>query len=1049
MRTIKIYAHLLTRRTAGLWKRSRPLAIQVHLANYFFILATLCGLLITSPAMAQTLDIFGPPPAGDPSEFTGPLIGLDFAEILLGTLPPANEGSFAGGPTGTHTDAGLNNSVPAIQQTNAGVPTNSRPSPLFGAQSFTQRMLLFEEFGLEPLDSDEPEPGSSFPAPTTGSLPEQDPVSVAASAPAGTSLEAFLAQAGLAPSPSEFSNTTDENPWKAEIEEFLERALVTPPAEGRPPGKAWAHQRWNEFLPQAYFKTAQAGARVNGGFRDGKQMHGYRAGEFGPGGLYHTVYTSSVPGAPTLEGTTRGLGIRFHPNMPLQDHKALWTFDGTLPPKLLMARHGQPILMRHYNALPIDPAANHGFGLHTISTHEHNGHSPAESDGYTNAFFFPGQYYDYRWPLQLAGYDTINTEANDPRAAFPCAPGETLFVNDAEPGVKTCENGSIRIRGDWRETESTHWFHDHMLDFTAQNVYKGNAVMMNYYSALDRGKEDFEDGVNLRFPSGTALPWGNRDYDVNLLVADKAWDAQGQLWFNIFNLDGFLGDQLLANWLYHPYFDVRARRYRFRILNGSVSRYLTLALVQQVNGTGGEMPGPPGSGVSYNRVPFHMIANDGNIMEHAVPFDGSMDLDGDGILIDHRGQLPTHAIAERYDIIVDFSKHGIAPNDRLYFVNVLEHENGRRPNRRIPLEDVLSERYKAELRDDNGDGVGDRWVNGDPAVGKFLELRVHVYAGQDPSMDPADYVPGKLTMIPLSIHRDDPADQAKLAGARHRTFEFVRGAGTDEAPWTIKTDGGGAFLMDPRRVSAAPQLSTGPTEAGSSGEGTLEVWSILGNGGWSHPVHVHFEEGIILTRGGVAPPEWEKWARKDVYRIGREDDSTESVEIAIQFREFAGTYMEHCHNTQHEDHSMLLRWDLEHPGQVQLMPAPLPTWDGVEYVDSAALPTFRDGDGFGPSIALGPGNPPPDPGNPPPDPGNPPPDPGTPPPDPGTPPPTHVPTRLELRLSAMIERMQVRMNGELARPSPRARRVQLLQRRLERLQTRLLAVQQRAIARGV
>ena len=190
-----------------------------------------------------------------------------------------------------------------------------------------------------------------------------------------------------------------------------------------------------------------------------------------------------------------------------------------------MARYGQPIMMRHYNALPIDPTANRGFGLHTITTPDHNGHSPAESDGYANAFFFPGQFYDYRWPLQLAGYDTINTDATDPKAAFPCSPGETLFVNDSTDNTvtpKSCVNGSIKIRGDWHETMSTHWFHDHMLDFTAQNVYKGNAVMMNYYSALDRGNETFSDGVNLRFPSGTALPWGNRDYDINLVIGDKA-----------------------------------------------------------------------------------------------------------------------------------------------------------------------------------------------------------------------------------------------------------------------------------------------------------------------------------------------------------------------------------------------------------------------------------------------------------------------------------------------------------------------------------------------
>jgi hypothetical protein len=71
------------------------------------------------------------------------------------------------------------------------------------------------------------------------------------------------------------------------------------------------------------------------------------------------------------------------------------------------------------------------------------------------------------------------------------------------------------------------------------------------------------------------------------------------------------------------------------------------------------------------------------------------------------------------------------------------------------------------------------------------------------------------------------------------------------------------------------------------------------------------------------------------------------VEIALRFREFAGTFMEHCHNTQHEDHAMLLRWDIEHPGQTELMPTPLPSWDGVAYVDTHALPTFREGDGVG------------------------------------------------------------------------------------------------------
>ena len=74
------------------------------------------------------------------------------------------------------------------------------------------------------------------------------------------------------------------------------------------------------------------------------------------------------------------------------------------------------------------------------------------------------------------------------------------------------------------------------------------------------------------------------------------------------------------------------------------------------------------------------------------------------------------------------------------------------------------------------------------------------------------------------------------------------------------------------------------------------------------------------------------------------DDSTDSVDIAMRFREFLGSFMEHCHNTQHEDHAMLLRWDAENPGQAEIMPTPMPAWDGVTYVPTYALETFRTGD---------------------------------------------------------------------------------------------------------
>jgi hypothetical protein len=55
------------------------------------------------------------------------------------------------------------------------------------------------------------------------------------------------------------------------------------------------------------------------------------------------------------------------------------------------------------------------------------------------------------------------------------------------------------------------------------------------------------------------------------------------------------------------------------------------------------------------------------------------------------------------------------------------------------------------------------------------------------------------------------------------------------------------------------------------------------------------KKGSSSGGAGKYPPEWEKWARKDIFRVGPGDDSLDSVEVAIRFREFAGTYMEHCH----------------------------------------------------------------------------------------------------------------------------------------------------------
>ena len=296
---------------------------------------------------------------------------------------------------------------------------------------------------------------------------------------------------------------------------------------------------------------------------------------------------------------------------------------------------------------------------------------------------------------------TINTAATDPRACTPTDAG-----------------GTTLIPGDWCETMSTHWFHDHMFSFTAQNVYKGDAAMMNIYSGLDRGNEEIDDGVNLRLPSGTANSWGNLHYDVNLMLADKAFDQSGQLLFDIFEFDGFMGDVMTVNLSYKPYFEVERRKYRFRILNASVSRFFKLALA---NASGAAQP-------------IIQIGNDGNLLPQPVTLTA----------LDEMG------IAERFDIVIDFSQYKIG--DRLHLVNLAEHfdpEDGQLNGKKVVQDLTLSAALSGTSQD--------------PCVGRFLEFRV----ARNPAKPDVSRVPATLIPNP---------DLSSIPVARERTFVFGRDA---------------------------------------------------------------------------------------------------------------------------------------------------------------------------------------------------------------------------------------------------------------------------------
>jgi hypothetical protein len=171
----------------------------------------------------------------------------------------------------------------------------------------------------------------------------------------------------LAPGPTAQANTTLQT-----VHDKLGGGLG--PIEGRPPGDVWAHQKFAEFPPVVAVEARQQGARTN------------------PGGTYNPEVASSLN---SWIDPLQDIPLRFHPRFPVQLPNKVWTFNGTIPPKLVKARYGEPMIFRHHNALPVDVTHNGGFGRHTISTHEHNGHHGAENDGFTGAFFFPNQFYDY------------------------------------------------------------------------------------------------------------------------------------------------------------------------------------------------------------------------------------------------------------------------------------------------------------------------------------------------------------------------------------------------------------------------------------------------------------------------------------------------------------------------------------------------------------------------------------------------------------------------------------------------------------------------------
>jgi FtsP/CotA-like multicopper oxidase with cupredoxin domain len=544
----------------------------------------------------------------------------------------------------------------------------------------------------------------------------------------------------------------------------------------------------------------------------------------------------------------------------------IYGFNGTFPGPRINAEYGRPCLVRFRNRLHENPLGldRQDFGSPDWSflTHLHNGHTAPESDG--------NPHYSMTAGPRAGGYE-------------PGAWVDNLYLN-------------YPAGGDDREKQSFFWFHDHRMDHTGANVYKG---MVGLYPIYDpkNGKDMGDERQGLRLP-GVRTDHGDGsfdvDYDIPLAFFDCSLDDGvtvhhdmhddeypdaknpgthpewwGKSFFKHFPNHGFVGDIFTVNGTAYPVLHVKRRKYRFRFLDASVARIYEFKLMSSTRG--------PKSAASLGykdeelqgqyRIPdgqqcmrFHQIASDGGLLPHVITRD-SFEL------------WP----AKRREVIVDFTRYQdgspTTKGDVIYLTNVMKMEDGRMWDN--SSRNGLDPEYKVPV------------------------LKIVI---DDIAPDDSEIPQGRMRALPPL-----PRDWRSMLDNR-KIFEVERGSGGGEVEWLIN-----GVEFEPDNVCRSLRNPRGRAPLAVQKRGSFAVWEIRnGGGGWVHPFHLHMEEHRTLMRNGrdvtrhPLPSHPEDRSREDLIAL----DPGESVMIYRGFRTFAGPYVAHCHNLAHEDHAMMFGWSI-------------------------------------------------------------------------------------------------------------------------------------------
>ena len=540
-----------------------------------------------------------------------------------------------------------------------------------------------------------------------------------------------------------------------------------------------------------------------------------------------------------------------------------WQFAGGLP--RINAEYGQPVIVRFTNTLDrrtgLD-AQDFGAPDRSFLTHLHNGHTAPESDG--------NPHYSMRFGPKDKGYG---------------------------PG-KWCDNLYLNwpAGGDDSEKQSFFWFHDHRMDHTGSNVYKG---MVGLYPIYDPKLDNGDERTGLRLPGVRREVGGTFevDYDIPLAFTDYRFDDGvtahhdihdaeftlknsgahpewwGKTFYKHFPNHGFVGDVFTVNGTAYPVLEVKRRRYRLRFLDASISRIYELALMSSTLGPKAakdlnlkgdtELQGQWRIPDGQQCMTFTQVASDGGVLPFAVK----------------RGSFELWP-AKRREFVVDFTRYldgsPTKKGDVIYLTNVMKMPDGRMwsnssrfspdPNYKVPVIKI---------------------VIGDDAP--------------DDSVMPADNQPLR-PLPPLDPNWKNMLNERLV-------FEVKRGSAGGETEWLIN---GRPF--DPTRPETSLRNPAGKTPPAQQKVGSGNVWEIRnGGGGWVHPFHLHMEEhrtvmrnGRDVTARGSDPAHPDDYSREDLVAL----DPSESTIVYRRFRDFTGPYVGHCHNLAHEDHAMMFGWEI-------------------------------------------------------------------------------------------------------------------------------------------